>query len=147
MTAALLTLTILLLSAGCHEIRPARILIETSLGTMDYRVEVADSALSRVQGLMNREPLPHNTGMLFLYSRETTVSFWMKDVSFPLDIIFFNKAGSVVKIHKNALPYDLTPIQSEVPIIAVLELRGGTAKQDKIAIHDMADFSRLMITR
>lgn len=141
MKAALLTLTVLLLSACCQEIKPARILIETSVGTMSYRVEVADGVLSRAQGLMNRGPLPRKTGMLFLYKRETSVSFWMKNVSFPLDIIFFNKAGSIIKIHENALPYGLTPIHSNSPIIGVLELNGGSVKRAHIGIGNMVQYN------
>ena len=146
MKVVVLTLTVLLLSACYQEQRTARIVIEACAGTVNYHVEVADNVLSRAQGLMERDPLPRKTGMLFLYKRETSVSFWMKNVTFPLDIIFIDNAGNVVKIHENALPHDLTPIQSEVPIIAVLELRGGTAKQDKIAINDMIDISKFTIT-
>ncbi|MFK5980794.1 MAG: DUF192 domain-containing protein [Rhizobiaceae bacterium] len=147
MKAIIVTLAVLLLASCNQERKATQIIIATSAGAVSYQVEIADNGVSRAQGLMNRGPLPLNAGMLFLYNGKTPVSFWMKNVSFPLDIIFFNEAGSVVKIHENALPNDLTPIQSEVPIIAVLELRGGTAKQDRINLHDMADISSLMTTR
>jgi len=139
----ILALTVLLITACSREPKTVQIAIKTSAGVVHYQVEIADNAFSRAQGLMNRDPLPLNAGMLFLYDDETPVIFWMKNVSFPLDIIFINNAGSIVKIQENALPYDLMPIRSKVPISAVLELLGGTVKLDKIALQNTIDISAL----
>ena len=143
MKEIIFTLAVLLLASCNQERKATQIIIATSAGAVSYQVEIADNVVSRAQGLMNRGPLPLNAGMLFLYNGKTPVSFWMKNVSFPLDIIFINNAGSIVKIHENALPHNRVPIHSEAPIIAVLELLGGTVKLDKIALHDTIDIFRL----
>ena len=143
MKAFIFTLAVLLLVSCNQERKLAQIIIATSAGAVSYQVEIADNVISRAQGLMNRSPLPLNAGMLFLYNGETPVSFWMKNVPFPLDIIFIDNAGIIIKIHENALPHNRVPIHSEVPIIAVLELLGGTVKLDKIALYDTIDIFRL----
>ena len=143
MKAIICTIVALLLSSCSSDCEITQINITTSIGVVSYQVEVVDGILSRAQGLMNREPLPRGAGMLFLYKRETRVSFWMKSVLSPPDIIFIDSAGNIIKIHENALPHDLTPIQSVVPIIGVLELRGGTVKLDQIALNDAIDVFNL----
>lgn len=59
-------------------------------------VDVADDAASRAQGLMNRESLGDNEGMLFVFPTQDLLTFWMKDTLIPLDIIFFNGLGQVI---------------------------------------------------
>lgn len=81
---------------------------------------------------MYREPLSLKSGMLFLYSDETNVTFWMKNVAFSLDILFIDASGKVIKIHENAKPNDLVGIHSGANIRAVLEIRGGTTKRTQL---------------
>ena len=143
MKIIILAFTVLLITACSREPKTVQIAIKTSAGVVQYQVEIADNTLSRAHGLMNRPPLPLNAGMLFLYDDEMPVVFWMKNLSFSLDIIFIDKCGNIVKIHENALPYNLVPIRSEAPITAVLELLGGTVKLDKIALQNTIDISAL----
>ena len=112
MKAFICTVAALLFSSCNSLCEIIQINITTSTGVVSYQVEVVDGIFSRAKGSMNRDPLPRNAGMLFLYKRETQVSFWMKNVLSPLDIFFVDSAGYIIKIHGNALPDDLTPIQS-----------------------------------
>lgn len=98
-------------------------------GSARFRVEVADSEDERRRGLMFRERLPTQSGMLFLYERPGPASFWMKNTLIPLDIIFLGESGAVKFIHSNARPGSLAPITGGDGILAVLEINGGMADQ------------------
>jgi uncharacterized membrane protein (UPF0127 family) len=67
-------------------------------------VEIADTDAARTRGLMFREQLPYNQGMFFVFDEEQARSMWMLNMQFPLDLIWFDKAGNVVHIEKNAQP-------------------------------------------
>jgi uncharacterized membrane protein (UPF0127 family) len=90
-------------------------------------VEVADDDAERDRGLMFRENVPAQTGMLFVFPTPRPVNFWMKNTYVPLDIIFITPDLNISSIHYNARPLDLTPIPSRVPVTAVLEVRAGEA--------------------
>jgi uncharacterized membrane protein (UPF0127 family) len=96
-------------------------------GTVRFEVELADDGAERAQGLMFRERLPRFAGMLFVYERVEPVSFWMKNTLLPLDMIFLDTGGTVTHVHAKAVPGDLTPIPSQGPVRAVLEINGGLA--------------------
>lgn len=115
--------------------------IITSLGAVSYSVEVVDGVLSRAIGLMYRRPLPANSGMLFLYKNEQNVVFWMKNVFFPLDIIFIDNSGRIIKICSNTTPNDPAFIHSNAPIIGVLELNGGSTKRAHIKVGDFVSLN------
>lgn len=115
------------------------LMIDTRDGPVCFKVEVADTWLSRIRGLMFLDTLSENQGMLFRYDGETPVTFWTKYVRFPLDLIFISKTGRIVKIQKNAQLDDPTPIRSDVPVSAVLEVRSGTRRSAKITVGDRID--------
>ena len=105
-----------------------RLSIVTKDGTRhDFRIELAVTPQEHAQGLMNRTEMPKDAGMLFFFNDFTERSFWMKNTLIPLDMIFMDEAGVIVKIHDSAIPNDLTSIKSGVPARAVLELNGGVA--------------------
>ena len=97
-------------------------------GKARFAVEVADNASERGKGLMGRPSMPLSSGMLFVYHRTKPVSFWMRNTLIPLDIIFLDEDGTVVRVHHNAIPLDETPIPSGAPTRYVLEVNGGLAK-------------------
>lgn len=73
--------------------------ITTSAGeTVRVDVEIADDDAERVRGLMFRESLPDDAGMIFLFDRPQTRGFWMKNTLIPLSIAYFDGAGEIVRI-------------------------------------------------
>jgi len=102
-----------------------------------FRVELAESRSNLQHGLMDRKTLPDDAGMLFYLGNERTISMWMKDTLVPLDMLFIAKNGRVVKIKENATPESEKMINSGQPVIAVLEIKGGTAGKLQIKIGDM----------
>jgi uncharacterized protein len=97
-------------------------------------VEVADSALKRVEGLMHRKSLGENEGMLFILDEKGRPGFWMKNMNFPLDIIWIKENKEVAEITKNALPCaeDCPDIAPSMEIKYVLEVPAGFAVAHQI---------------
>lgn len=90
-------------------------------------VEIALTAAEQERGLQHRTGLRQGEGMLFPMVPPRMPSFWMKDTPLPLDLIFVRTDGSVGKVIANARPNDETPLFSEDPVSAILELNGGSA--------------------
>ena len=105
-----------------------RIDVRGDFGTVRFRVELALTPADQARGLMFRESLPRLAGMLFVYPRESNVAFWMRNTLIPLDMIFVDDEGRVVRVHENAVPGDETPIPAGAPTMAVLEINGGMAR-------------------
>lgn len=96
-------------------------------GHAQFRVELADDAEERAQGLMHREAMPRGSGMLFVYPRPQPVAFWMRNTLIPLDMIFMDETGTVTALHQNAQPGDETPVPGGTEVRFVLEINGGMA--------------------
>jgi uncharacterized membrane protein (UPF0127 family) len=116
------------------------VLVHAGGSTYRFAAEIADTADERAQGLMFREHLAANEGMLFLYPVEKPVAFWMKNTPLPLDMIFIDKSGHIVHVAAMAKPYDTAPISSEGPAKAVLEILGGSAGQLGIKPGDLVEW-------
>lgn len=112
---------------------PDQVQLRGDWGQARFSVELADDAATRAKGLMHRESMPQASGMLFVYDEARTVGFWMKDTLIPLDMIFTDETGAVVRVHSNAIPGDLNPIMGGDNIKAVLEINGGLASRLGIA--------------
>ncbi len=94
----------------------------------NFRVEIALTPAAQQKGLMFREQMDEDYGMLFVFpGKEADRAFWMKNTLIPLDMVFIRKDGVIHHIHENAIPKDLTSVPSNGPVMAVLELNGGTA--------------------
>ena len=93
-------------------------------------VELALDSASQARGLMYRQEMPENSGMLFMFTEETPLSFWMKNTLIPLDIIYINEQGSIVHI-ATAQPCKIQncpSYPSVYPAKYVLELNAGRAE-------------------
>ncbi len=115
--------------------------VKTAKGTLHYRVEVAATPQQQSRGLMYRTSLPENGGMIFPMVPQRFASFWMKNTYIPLDIIFIRADGTIERI-ANALPEDLTPIESGEPVATVLEIKGGEAAARGIAAGDRVEWGK-----
>lgn len=102
-------------------------------GSESFTVELADDPAERARGLMFRESLDPAAGMLFVYETPLRAQFWMKNTLIPLDMIFADAAGRVTRVHANAIPGDLTPIDGGEGVVYVLEINGGLAARLGIA--------------
>ena len=102
-------------------------------GEARFRVEIADDAQERAQGLMFRQQMSKGAGMLFIYPFPRQASFWMKNTLIPLDMIFLDRTGTVTRVHSNAVPLDEHAIDGGPDVLAVLEINGGLAKAMGIA--------------
>lgn len=101
-----------------------------------YRVEIARTESARRRGLMFREILPADQGMLLSYKRPGIMAIWMKNTSIPLDILFIDEDDEIVKIHEDAVPHSTQRILSVVPVISVLELNAGQVRTHGIKVGD-----------
>ncbi|MEE9271776.1 MAG: DUF192 domain-containing protein [Robiginitomaculum sp.] len=91
----------------------------------NFSVEIADTFEEQQRGLMFRDVIAPNEGMLFEYDDDLVLSIWMKNTVVFLDVVFVRRDGSIMKIEHSAKPYSLRSITSEAPVAAVLELAGG----------------------
>ena len=105
--------------------------ITTASGQHDFMVEIADDNEERERGLMYREPLPADRGMLFQWPGEPPRErgFWMRNTPSSLDIIYIGADGRIVSIAPNATPYSDANIPSNGPAKGVLELHAGRAAE------------------
>lgn len=88
-------------------------------------VEIADTDDKRHTGLMYRESMEDNQGMLFIFPSEELQAFYMKNTIIPLDIIFINTKKQIVKIYKNTTPFSEQDLPSLKPIQLVVEVNAG----------------------
>lgn len=91
--------------------------------------ELAETPEQRKIGLMHRQFLPENQGMLFIYEDEKILSFWMKNTYVSLDIIYFSSNGEWVNTAHHTTPLSLTTYSSLAPAQFVLELPAGHAEK------------------
>ncbi|MEM9670009.1 MAG: DUF192 domain-containing protein [Pseudomonadota bacterium] len=98
-----------------------------------FTVEVVAEEEDIAQGLMERESLDANAGMLFDFAgSSTSVDMWMKDTPLSLDMLFINDDGKVLAIARNTTPNSERRIGTGMPVRAVLELNGGRARELEI---------------
>jgi uncharacterized protein len=110
---------------------------QLQVATPDARIHsfdiwVADTDERRQRGLMFVKVLDDNTGMLFVYPKANPVAMWMKNTYIPLDMLFVREDGRVEQVVRNTEPLSLKTIECKTPVIAVLELKAGTADKLKI---------------
>ena len=103
-------------------------------------IEVADDDAEREQGLMYRDTMAENAGMLFMMEAEEPQSFWMKNTILPLDILFADSDHRIVSIHKNCKPYSLDQIESIKPALNVVEVNAGYTGKYGIKVGDKISF-------
>lgn len=105
-----------------------------------FNIEVATTHEQKQRGLKFRTNIPDDSGMLFRFNGIRVVTMWMKETPSSLDMVFINFLGQVGRIVENTTPYSLEEISSEGPIIAVLELKGGTVAKLGIKSGDQIDY-------
>ena len=101
------------------------------IGGQRYVVEIADDDAERERGLMFRDEMAADRGMLFVHDREQPLSYWMKNTRIPLDILYFDDSATLVSQQRDVPPCSLgdrcPPYPSAAPARFVLELNAGQA--------------------
>jgi hypothetical protein len=118
-----------------------RLTIESSAGRFEFQVEVATTPEQRAYGLMFRESLADDHGMLFDFGHPQPVAMWMRNTYIPLDMLFIRADGRIGRIVQQAHPLSDAVLASGAPVRAVLELRGGVTAElgiepgDRVVYH------------
>jgi len=102
------------------------------LGGKSFSVEIADTQQKQALGLMYRDSMDADKGMLFIFPNEARRSFWMKNTRIPLDIMYFDKKLRMVSISANTPPCKISrcpSYPSTGPAMYVLELNAGVAAE------------------
>ena len=109
----------------------AKVYLETPRGEVAVNVEVVATEPKIERGLMYREHLPLDAGMLFMMGYEQDWSFWMQNTLIPLDMIFIKKDMTIAGISENAEPQTETLRKVGVPSLYVLEVNGGWTRSTR----------------
>jgi uncharacterized membrane protein (UPF0127 family) len=105
-------------------------------------VEWAVTPAERAKGLMFRESMALDHGMVFDFGAEQPVSFWMKNTPLSLDMIFINGDGTVASIAENTTPFSERSIPASEPVRYVLEVLAGTAQRISLDPGDRVSLPR-----
>lgn len=95
----------------------------------EFKIEIADSPYERQTGLMYRDSLDEQQGMLFIFENSELRGFYMKNTLIPLDLIFIDENYEIVHIYSKATPYETASISSQLPAKYVFEINGGLSEQ------------------
>ena len=108
------------------------------------QAEVVSAFAEREKGLMFRESLAEDRGMLFIFEEEGLYSFWMKNMRFPLDIIWLDLNKKIVEIKENVLPCSESceTLSPENKARYVLEVNAGFTRRNKIKVGESVRFQR-----
>ncbi len=103
--------------------------VVTSTGRHVFHVEVMRTPEQRARGLMFRQHLPRDRGMLFDFETVQPVSMWMQNTYIPLDMVFIRADGTVARVAERTEPLSTRTIPSGEPVLGVLEINGGIAAE------------------
>jgi len=118
---------------------PQPLIIQSSGGNHTFTVEEAKTVDQQARGMMFREEMAPDTGMIFEFAEPKVSTIWMKNTAIPLDILFVRSNGKILKIEHSHQPYTLRSASSEGIVAAVVELQGGRSKELGIRPGDVID--------
>ncbi|MFN3199849.1 MAG: DUF192 domain-containing protein [Bradymonadia bacterium] len=125
---------------GVANSETGRLVFETPMGPRQYRVEVVDESYETQRGLMCRDSMADDWGMVFLMPTTRVQSFWMKNTLIPLDMVFLDEEWQVVGVLADVPPLNLQGRSVGKPSRYVLELNAGVAAQAGIEAGTKARF-------
>jgi uncharacterized membrane protein (UPF0127 family) len=120
--------------------------VRMPIGRETFTLEVADDVAEQRWGLMARESMPSDHGMIFVFEEESPRDFWMKDTLIPLDIVYVDTAGKVVSV-KQMKPRDETPVPSDGAAMYAIELNQGAAQRAGVKAGDVLTIPKEILTR
>jgi uncharacterized membrane protein (UPF0127 family) len=131
-------LVLLLVLIGCDSnASPSGLrTVKMPIGSKTYTIEIANAPDTREHGLMERDAMPADHGMIFVFPDVAERGFWMKHTRFPLEILYVDQNGRVVH-WATMKPYDLTNIPSNEPAKYAIELNVGSIKDSGVKVGDV----------
>ncbi len=111
--------------------------------SLHIEIEFAISDSEMMQGLMYRDSMANNQGMLFIYPYQQEMNFWMKNTHIPLDLIFIDEDGVIVDLAENTKPFSEKNIHSDLLSKYVLEVNAGFCQENYIIIGDKVKWEKL----
>lgn len=140
LVAVLLGLLIIQPQIGCQNsaprFNPGLRTVKVPVGNRTFRLEVANTNASRQTGLMHRDSMGADQGMIFVFPYEDDLAFYMRNTKIPLDILYLDAGGKVVSIHAMK-PFDETSIWSAKPAKYAIELNQGMAGKTGVKVGDV----------
>lgn len=106
-----------------------------------FDIEIAESDYEIQTGLMHRQSMQIDRGMLFIFPDIRMRSFYMKNIYIPLDIIYLDSHKHIVSIQENAKPLDETSLPSLFPAQYVLEINAGLSEKLNLKVGDNMEFT------
>ena len=106
-------------------------------------IEIADDEYQTQTGLMYRDFIGQDQGMLFVFPEADYRAFYMKNTKFPLDIIYVDADKKIVSFQKDAQPNNETSLPSNVPAKYVLEVNAGLADKWQLEVGDKIEYKRI----
>tara|TARA_R110002126_G_scaffold56762_4_gene151287 strand:- start:1237 stop:1728 length:492 start_codon:yes stop_codon:yes gene_type:complete len=110
---------------------------------VSLNIEIADTDFDIQTGLMYRNSMENNQGMLFVFDDETERFFYMKNTKIPLDLIYINANSKIVSFQKNAKPFDESSLPSNASAKYVLEVNAGLVDIWRLSVGDSIKFINL----
>lgn len=139
--SSLFSLAVLLLLSACapkkQTSQPARAdsYFPLTIGSSTVQLQLALTDSERAQGLMHRDSMPHDHGMLFLFNEPGPRSFWMRNTRIPLDLAYFGADGRLLEVH-SLYPYDENGVASrsdQIQIVVEMNLGWFASNQMQAA--------------
>ena len=132
----LLLILLLTMAVACDDRKE---IIDVMIAGEVFKVEVVRGSEEKALGLMHRKKLGPREGMLFVYSRDRRLAFWMKDTIVPLSIAFLSSGAEITQIERMK-PLDLTPVKSVFSVRYALEVTQGAFVELGVAEGDRVEF-------
>ena len=135
------SIVFLIVLLGCSDAKQSQSSLRTvqmKLGSRSFTLEVADTEATREHGLMKRDSVPEDHGMIFVFDADEPRDFWMKNTRIPLDIAYVDSTGRVVSVHQMK-PYDLSATPSAAPAKYAIELNLGMLEKSGVKPGDRLD--------
>ena len=112
-----------------------------------FDIEIAKTPYEIQTGLMYRDGMEDNQGMLFVFPDVKERSFYMKNTRFPLDLIFIDHNKRIVSFQENAQPFDESSLPSQTKAQFVLEVNAGVAEKLLLEVGDKMDYYEYRIVK
>lgn len=110
-------------------------------------IEIADTDSTRDRGLMERNSLPENSGMLFIFPEPAPQRFWMANTRISLDLVFADAEGTIVEIARYTRPQSQQGVESLVPALYVVEVAAGYTESIGLVEGDQIEFEYSQASR